>query len=166
MTARVAWLVAVVVACSPVSACTAPTNVQAQKIAGTMSSLPVPRGWSEPAPMQTVCMEPDLDCQDPNARRVFITTAGRQHSCVEFVGWVQNNAVFEIPSAIVGTSEKPVAAEDCLAEIAHYTRYVVTARAPHDGAGDAHWRMALTQAASGYALSVVVGSPPREPWRS
>ena len=141
MTARVAWLAAVVVACSSVTGCTAPTNVQAQKIAGTMSSLPVPRGWTEPAPMQTVCMEPNLDCQDPNARRVFTTTAVRQQVCVEFVGWVQN-------------------------EIAHYTRYLVTARAPHDGAGDAHWRMALTQAASGYALSVVVGSPPREPWRS
>ena len=116
--------------------------------------------------MQTVCMEPNLDCQDPNARRAFATTVGLQRACAEFFGWVKNNAAFELPLAIVGTSEATVAIADCQTEITNYTRYVVKAKAPHDGAGDAAWRLTLTRGAPSFSLSVVLGSPPRDPWRA
>lgn len=116
--------------------------------------------------MQTVCMEPNLDCQDPNARRAFATTVGLQQACAEFVGWVKNNAVFEVPTAIVDTSESTVAIADCQEEITSYTRYRVKAGAPEDGSGDASWKLTLTRSAPGFSLSAVLGSPPRDPWRA
>jgi hypothetical protein len=143
--------------------CTAPTNVQAEKIRGTMASLTAPRGWSEPTPMQTDCMQPNLDCQDPNARRTFVTSVHVTRACAEVVGWVANNAVFEIPKAIVGTAQKTPSEADCLAEIRDYSRYSIKARAPHDAAGDAGWLLKLAPQATGYALTVVIGAPPRQP---
>jgi hypothetical protein len=143
--------------------CTAPTNVQAEKIRGTMASLTAPRGWTEPTPMQTDCMQPNLDCQDPNARRMFVTTVDVTRTCGELVGWVANNAVFEIPKAIVGTSEKTPIAADCVTELHDYGRYLLKARAPHDAAGDAGWKLKLAPQSVGYSLTVVIGAPPRQP---
>ena len=166
MTSRIPWLAAAAVASVCMVACTAPANVQAEKIRGTVSSLPVPRGWTEPAPIQTVCMEPNLDCQDPNARRVFTTASNVDQACAEFVGWVKSNAVFEVPRAIVGTVEKQPATQDCRTELGLYARFSVTARAPDDAAGDATWLLRVTPYGNGFTAAAALGAPPRDPWRN
>ena len=163
---RCARLVSLLIVASSMVACTAPSNVQAEKISGTVSSLPVPRGWTEPEPMQTVCMEPNLDCQDPNARRIFTTESNVDQACAEFIGWVKNNAVFEVPRAIVGTAEKEPAVQDCKTELGLYARFSVTARAPDDAAGNAKWLLRVTPYGKGFTAAVVLGAPPRDPWRS
>jgi hypothetical protein len=108
-------------------------------------------------------MEPNLDCQDPNARRTFTTSSDLVRTCGEVVGWVLNNPVFEHPTAIIGTTERGPRPDDCLAEIHLYGRYALKAQGPHDAVGDASWRLKLAADSHGFGLTVVLGAPPRVP---
>jgi hypothetical protein len=138
-------------------------NGQSEAVQSAVSAVPVPERWSEPAPLEVACGTVNLDCQEVSARRVFHTEGGPVTSCEDVVSYVGSLDTFVDAVGVRGTAEGVPSVADCQAELADNQRYLVKAGGLSDTEG-ASWRLRLTPAATGFALSVVLGDPPRDPW--
>jgi PBP1b-binding outer membrane lipoprotein LpoB len=135
------------------------------RIQQAVAALPTPSSWAEVGSIETTCTDTNVDCQDPNARRLFLHEGTAAEACAQAVDYVNGTPAFVSATAIRGAAEVQPSAADCQAELTAYTRYQLRATAPSDVGGAAAWRLRLTPAdAGGFELSVVLGDPPRDPW--
>lgn len=140
-----------------------PADPSNQAIRTAVAGVTAPAGWSEVGAIEPACPVLNIDCADSSVRTVFRTDGDAAAACSDIVQYVAVLPPFQGAQGLVGASPQPPAVEACQAELAAYDRYVVVADGP-SGRDAEEWRLRLTPEGDGFALSVVLGDPPRDPW--
>lgn len=140
-----------------------PADPSNEAIRTAVAGVTAPAGWTEVGSIEQPCAVLNIDCQDSSVRRVFRTDGDAAAACSDLVQYVAVLPPFQGAQGLVGASPQPPAVEACQDELAAYGRYLVIAEGP-SGRDAGEWRLRLTPDDDGFALSVVLGDPPRDPW--
>ena len=168
------WRVAAIAVCATalLTACFPPTDADVAAVAKTVGALTPPTGWIEIEALDIACHPGHPGCEDDSSHRAFHSPGTVQEACAAVVAWVVASPTqFADPIAIVGADTKTPTAASCVSEINTVHSYIMNTGvgsgvAP--GVPDkARWAMRLfPEALGGWRLSVVLGAPPRDPWKA
>jgi hypothetical protein len=151
-----------------VAACSdgAPTPEHSSLVHAAVASLTVPTGWTQDGAHVAICDVYPTHCTDDSQHRAFRTDAPAPESCATFIAWIAAQSQVVRPVSVVGAAGTSApTATDCMTELASQSLYLTRAHATGDLPAASRWAMRLEPSpAGGFTLSVVLGSPPRDPW--
>jgi len=164
---RAALLAAVAVA--SLTACFPPSDADVAAVGKAVGDLTPPYGWVEVEPLDIACHPGHPGCEDDSAHRAFHAAGTTQTACLSVVSWVNGSTdVFADPIAISGAETKKPSVEACETELTTVRAYIInTASADPAVPQGARWAIRLfPDTLGGFRLSVVLGNPPRDPWKA
>lgn len=165
--ARAAVLAVVVAGC--LSACFPPSDADVAAVKQAVADLQPPPGWVEVEALDVACHPGHPGCEDDSAHRAFHRPGTLQAACDSVVSWVNGTtSVFADPIAITGAETATPSTAACVSEITTVRTYIInTAAADPAVPKGARWALRLfADTFGGWRLSVVLGNPPRDPWKA
>jgi hypothetical protein len=166
-TLRAAALAAVALGC--LTACFPPSDADVAAVSKAVSDLKPPYGWVQVEPLDVACHPGHPGCEDDSSHRAFHAAGTVQTACLSVVSWVNGSTdVFSDPIAITGAETKTPTTAACETEITTVNAYIInTGSADPAVPKGARWAIRLfPDTLGGYRLSVVLGNPPRDPWKA
>jgi hypothetical protein len=149
--------------------CFPPSAADLAAVKQAVVDLSPPPGWTEVESIDVACHPGHPGCEDDSAHRAFHSLGTVEQACAAVTSWVlSSTTVFSEPIAVVGPETATPNAADCVSEIATAGEYVInTGAADLSLPSSSRWAMRLRpDSLGGWRLSVVLGSPPRDPWSS
>jgi hypothetical protein len=157
------------VALASLTACFPPSDADVAAVSKAVAAVKPPYGWVQVEPLDVACHPGHPGCEDDSAHRAFHAPGTVQTACLSVVSWVNSSTdVFSNPIAITGAETATPTVDACVTELTTVRAYIVNAGAADPSVPKgARWALRLfPDTLGGFRLSVVLGDPPRDPWKA
>ena len=151
------------------TACFPPSDADVAAVSKAVAGLTPPKGWVEVESLDIACHPGHPGCEDDSAHRAFHAPGTAATACTSVVAWVNSSTdVFAEPIAITGAETATPTVAACESELSSVRVYIINAGSADPSVPKgARWAMRLfPDTFGGFRLSVVLGDPPRDPWKA